>query len=81
MKSILAKQAPHRRPWLRMRVRQTMHTGESSRLASGAKIDRNDTVPGLTLAVARTCEMSAPPLDMRTMIGPGGPAPEDGGVP
>ena len=31
MKSILAKRAPHRRPWLPMRARREMQTGGKSR--------------------------------------------------
>ena len=33
MKSILAKQAPHKRPWLPMRARHEMQTGGTSRAA------------------------------------------------
>lgn len=44
MKSILAKQAPQRRPWLPIRVRQTMHTGGRKRLASVPATNRTEPV-------------------------------------
>jgi hypothetical protein len=40
MKSILAKQAPHRSPWLPMRVRQEMQTGGRRRSARRPSIGR-----------------------------------------
>ena len=41
MKSMRPEHAPHRRPWLPIRVRQTMQTGGRKRSATGLSKDRN----------------------------------------
>ncbi len=80
MKSILAKQAPHRGPWLQMRVRQAMQTGGKSTSARRPSIDRK----GLTLvaSAARAASgasklSSASLIAMGVMIKPGGPRLEE----
>jgi len=75
MKSMLAKQAPHRSPWLPMRVRQEMQTGGRSRSASRPSIGRIRPAPARALAgeaggVSRPS--SASPIGMDAMIGLGG---------
>jgi hypothetical protein len=77
MKSIRAKQAPHRSPWLPMRVRQEMQTGGRRKSANRPSIERTepDAAP-LTLACAAEAEdcgsrsSSASPIGMETMIRP-----------
>ena len=41
MKSILAKQAPQRSPWLKTRARQEMQTGGKTRSAKRPSMGRN----------------------------------------
>lgn len=64
MKSILAKQAPQRSPWLPIRVWQTMQTGGSRRLASVPRTDRTGPVrsrlvPAALMAMAAMIERQA----------------------
>lgn len=75
MKSMLAKQAPHRSPWLPMRVRQLMQTGGRGRSARRPSIGRLKPAA----ARARAGEAggafkpsSASPIGMDAMIEPGG---------
>ena len=77
MKSIRAKQAPHRSPWLPMRVRQEMQTGGRRKSASRPSTDRTepDAAPVTRgcVAEAEDCgsrPSSASPIGMETMIGP-----------
>jgi hypothetical protein len=71
MKSILAKQALHRRPWLPMRVRQEIQTGGKSRSARWPSSVRTS----LRQAVPPEPEGCAPALSstptMDPMIEPG----------
>ena len=70
MKSILAKQAPHRSPWFKMRARQEMQTGGSNRLASGARMERKDAVPTPAEDIGeRSGASSASLMAMAPMIG------------
>lgn len=77
MKSIRAKQAPHKSPWLPMRVRQEMQTGGRRKSASRPSIDRTEP-EAAPLTRARVVEAegcgskssSASPIGMETMIGP-----------
>ena len=65
MKSILAKQAPHRRPWLPMRARHEMQTGGKSRSAmwpSSARI-------GFRQAVSASRDGSANALSSTPVMG------------
>jgi hypothetical protein len=64
MKSILAKQAPHRRPWLPMRVRQEI--GGKSRSARWPSSVRT----GLRQAVAPEPEGCAPALSSTPAMDP-----------
>jgi hypothetical protein len=80
MKSILAKQAPHRGPWLQMRVRQAMQTGGKSTSARRPSIDRK----GLTLVASAARAASGPSklssaslIAMGVMIKPRGPRLEE----
>jgi hypothetical protein len=70
MKSILAKQAPHRRPWLPMRARHEMQTGGKSRSAMWPSSERI----GFRQAVSASRDGSAAALSstpvMGTMIEP-----------
>ena len=80
MKSILFQQAPHRSPWLEMRVRQPMQTGGNRRLATELKMVRKGLAPAPTLARATagaSDTSSASLIDMKTMIGLGGPELEE----
>lgn len=75
MKSILAKQAPHRSPWLPMRVRQEMQTGGRRRSARRPNIGRMK--PAALGALAGEAGgasrlSSASPIGMDAMIRPGG---------
>ena len=66
MKSILAKQAPHSSPWLKMRRRQEMQTGGSTRSAMRPSMGRNKTAPApLVAGEAGGSRLdSASPVDM-----------------
>ena len=70
MKSILAKQAPHKRPWLPMRARHEMQTGGKSRAAMWPSSERI----GFRQAVSASRDGSAAALSstpvMGTMIEP-----------
>jgi hypothetical protein len=70
MKSILAKQAPHRRPWLPMRARHEKQTGGKSRAAMWPSSERI----GFRQAVSASRDGSAAALSstpvMGTMIEP-----------
>jgi len=71
MKSILAKQAPHRSPWLPMRVRQEMQTGGRRRSARRPSIGR--ITPAAPRALAGEAGgasrlSSASPIGMDAMI-------------
>ena len=77
MKSIRAKQAPHKSPWLPIRVRQEMQTGGRRKSASRPSIDRTEPEAApLTRACVTEAEgcgsksSSASPIGMETMIGP-----------
>ena len=75
MKSILAKQAPHRSPWLPMRVRQEMQTGGRRRSARRPSMGR--ITPAAPRALAGEAGgasrlSSASPIGMDAMIEPGG---------
>lgn len=75
MKSILAKQAPHRRPWLRMRMRQEMQTGGRRRSARRPSIGRMNRAAARALAGAAegaSRPSSASPIGMAAMIEPQG---------
>jgi len=76
MKSMLAKQAPHRSPWLKMRVRQEMQTGGRRRSARRPSIGR--TKPAALRSFTRVAGgasrlSSASPIGMEAMIRPEGP--------
>lgn len=76
MKSILAKQVPHRSPWLPTRVRQEMQTGGKRKSARRRSIDA--AVPDLSAAIAPASPRlsrpsSASPVGMAAMIGPEAP--------
>ena len=77
MKSILAKQAPHRSPRLQMRVRQAMQTGGKSTSVRRPSMDRK----GLTLmgrAASGVSKLSSASLIARdAMIKPRGPRLEE----
>ncbi len=77
MKSIRAKQAPHKSPWLPMRVRQEMQTGGRRKSASRPSIDRTEpeAAPLTRACVAEAADCgsrpsSASPIGMEIMIGP-----------
>jgi hypothetical protein len=73
MKSILAKQAPHKSPWLPMRVRQEMQTGGKSRSARWPSSERSGLRPAAPAArEAGLSELSSTPMTvMDTIIEPG----------
>jgi hypothetical protein len=69
MKSILAKQAPHKSPWLPMRVRQEMQTGGKSRSARWPSSERSGISPAAPAArEAGVSELSFAPLTVMNAI-------------
>ena len=73
MKSMVAKQAPQRSPWLKMRVRQEMQTGGTKRSARRLSIGRSR--PTALRFVTREAGgasrlSSASPIDMEAMLRP-----------
>jgi hypothetical protein len=78
MKSISAKQAPHRSPWPPIRARQEMQTGGRNRLASADRMARAGTIVPALAARATPRESSASPIDMDPMIEGRRGAGEDG---
>ena len=76
MKSILAKQPPHKSPWLPLRVRQLMQTGgrrRSARRASIGRMTRSSARSVVEEADGASKLSSAPPIGMEAMIRPRGP--------
>ena len=69
MKSILAKQAPHSNPWLKMRARQAMQTGGSSRSAARPSADRKAAVAPAPKDAGEISRSSSPwPIPMAPII-------------
>ncbi len=76
MKSILAKQAPQRSPWLSTRARAEMQTGGRRKSARRRSIDA--AAPDLSAAIAAAAvrlsrPSSASPVGIVAMIGPEAP--------
>ena len=69
MKSMLAKQAPQRSPWLPMRLRQAMQTGGKRRSARRLRIGRTMPIaPTLGGASGASRPSSASRLVINAMI-------------
>jgi len=70
MKSILAKQAPQRSPWLPIGARQEIQTGGSRRSAKRPTIGRMMAAAPRALAGGASRSSSVPPIAMDAMIEP-----------